>query len=114
LFAANAEGYGKPCTDVPRRVCHKFCRVDVDGAEDAVEVAYERDAAGGESTAVRKDGAAARSRLPSSFHVEGGQAADVAIGAGHFVKQAVAHGAARASTNSTLRPAISMQLWLSG
>ena len=98
LFAADAERHGETlhrCAEAS--LPQHFAGVDVDGAEDAVEIADERDAAGG-----RKHGGEegrALLHVPDflhGLHVEGGEPADVAVRAGHFVKQAVAHGAARA------------------
>ena len=81
---------GKPCTEVPGEPCHKvFAGLDVNRAEHAVEVADERDAAGG-----REHGGQERRALlaPStaSFMVRTsicGELADVAVRAGHFEKR---------------------------
>ena len=98
LFAANAERYGKALhRRAKARLPQRFAGVDVDGAKDAVEVADEGDAAGGRENGGEKGRALLH--VPyflHRLHIEGGEAADVAVGSWHFVKQAVAHGSARA------------------
>ena len=108
---------GKPCTDVPRRVSQRMLAGShVEGAEVAIEIADERDAAGGRQH--RRQERRALLVAPDLVHrphVVGRELADLAVGARHLEEAAIGLRPARAFLELDLAAARSPgSVWLSG
>ena len=109
---------GKPCTDVPSRVCQSdLPGLHVERAEAAIEVADEtRRRPPVDSTAGQERRALlVAPHLLHRRHVVGGELADVAVAARHLEEAAIGvRCRRRLRAVQPARPDISMHDWLSG